>query len=65
MAGVDGSVLSLLVGMMWTASLASCFNLEPREALYYSYPDASTQGREPYFGFSVALQHRGVDNTNW
>ena len=60
-----GRKLVLLAGLLWAASLTLCFNLEPRTHLTYSYPYAATQGREPYFGFAVALQINQVTDTNW
>ena len=63
---VRGRELALLVtGVLWTASLTFCFNLEPETGQVYSYPYGRTQGRESYFGFSVALQHNDATNTNW
>ena len=56
---------SLLVGLLWAASLAYCFNLEPRSAHIYGYPYAGTQEREAYFGYSVALQHDDKQGSNW
>ncbi|KAK4318879.1 hypothetical protein Pmani_010143 [Petrolisthes manimaculis] len=42
------------------------FNLEPRESHIFSYPEeVQSQGREPYFGFSVALQKQHVDGPAW
>ncbi|XP_063843702.1 integrin alpha-PS3-like isoform X1 [Scylla paramamosain] len=60
-----GRELAVLAGLLWAASLTVCFNLEPRTRLTYSYPYAATQGREPYFGFAVALQINQVNDTNW
>lgn len=65
MAARGMGVSSLLVGMLWMASLTSCFNFEPLEAHVYRYPYFGTQGRESYFGFSVALLHNSRNNTNW
>ncbi|XP_045625247.2 integrin alpha-PS3 isoform X1 [Procambarus clarkii] len=45
--------------------LVTCFNLETQEAQVFTYPYANTQGRESYFGFSVALQRRTNDDTSW
>ncbi|XP_068247321.1 integrin alpha-PS3-like [Palaemon carinicauda] len=46
---------------------ASSFNLEPRTAQIFSDPTLgeSYWGRESYFGFSVALQRNGLDNSAW
>ncbi|KAG0717791.1 Integrin alpha-PS5 [Chionoecetes opilio] len=45
------------LGLLWTVSLALCFNLEPLMHHAFPYPYQDQQGREAYFGFSVALQH--------
>ncbi|XP_050702426.1 integrin alpha-PS3-like [Eriocheir sinensis] len=57
--------LAGMLWMLWMAPLTSCFNLEPRTADVYSDPYFATQGRESYFGFSVALLHNSKNNTNW
>ncbi|KAG0717792.1 Integrin alpha-PS4 [Chionoecetes opilio] len=45
------------LGLLCTVSLALCFNLEPLMHHAFPYPYQDQQGREAYFGFSVALQH--------
>lgn len=59
MAQDGGRLPILLMGLLWTANLTSCFNLEPR--LNHIYSSTETHGRNPYFGFSVALQHSQND----
>lgn len=58
---------TLLAGTLWMLWMSplTCFNLEPRAAEVYHYPYSGSQGRESYFGFSVALYHNSKNNTNW
>ncbi|XP_068247272.1 integrin alpha-PS3-like [Palaemon carinicauda] len=55
--------------IVWlSASISTqAFNLEPESAQIFSYPTAGqlNSGRESYFGFSIALQKNGLDNSNW
>uniref|UniRef100_A0A0P4W2E3 Uncharacterized protein n=2 Tax=Scylla olivacea TaxID=85551 RepID=A0A0P4W2E3_SCYOL len=56
---------TVLVGLLWAASLTCCFNLEPQSAQIYNYPDTSSPEREPYFGYAVALQHDDKQDSSW
>ncbi|XP_064088810.1 integrin alpha-PS3-like [Macrobrachium nipponense] len=61
-------ILTVIVGVgMGVVGPASSFNLEPRTAQIFSDPTLgeSYWGRESYFGFSVALQRNGLDNSAW